>query len=490
MKQLVTIITLTFTISSFGQNYQFDKATITSKTKQIVSKIEKENMVMSDAVGNAGIRPKQFDNFTELQRSATKKELLELTNHPNGVVRCYSFWALTYDTTINLLPILIKHISDDENVSTMFGCIVSSEKVGDFFINLATPDYVDINSKKLDSSQFTTIDSILIYTPNNLYAKQDAISRAKLTERFYVRARDLVIKDKNQEALVALAKYQKEQDIPLILKNKIGNKPDDGYFFTYQAISEFPHPNFLSLLEQNLKQTLNDDHFSTEWRELYKAIASYKNNKAVELLTIPLTQVKHENIREYHIDFVFGALQKFKALCYDDLLWTMWANEKKISPEIFKYFSDKNPQRAFALTKEALQSPEDYDFTNDMNDYENMGNSKTLLDTMLEIVLNRDRAFGLKAINRNLLNEDISTFQFFAVKAAQIKDTSFVGQLFIRLEKDDNPHIYLRAAEALIEFNSKDINKKIVDTKKINSNLTKGWGGEEFNKLLKDKNIR
>lgn len=490
MRHLVTIIILTLSLNSFGQLYQFDKTNISSQTKQVVSKIEKENMLMGSAVGNGGARPKQFENFTDLQKTATKVELQELTNHPNGVVRCYSFWALTLDTSINLLPIIIKHIPDDTNVSTMFGCIISGENVGDFFINLVTPNYVDINSKKLDSSQFALIDSILIYTPNNLYAKQKAISRAKLTERFYARARDLVIKDKNQEALVTLAKYQKEQDIPLILKNKIGNKRDDGYFFTYRAISEFPHPDFFPLLEQNLKQTLNDDHFSTEWRELYKAIASYKNNKAVELLTIPFTQVKHENIREYHIDFVFGALQKFQSPLYDDLLWNIWAKEKKISPEVFKYLNTKNPQRAFDLTKETLQLPEDYDFTNDMTDYENLSNSENLLETMLDIALNQDRPFAIKVIDRNLLNEDISTFQFFAAKAAQIKDTSFVGQLFIRLEKDDNPHIYLRAAEALIAFNSKDINKRIAATNNINSNLTKGWGGEEFKKLLKDENIK
>jgi hypothetical protein len=168
----------------------------------------------------AGVRPQQYDYFSQLQKKATKDELTELTNHPNGVVRCYSFWALTYDSSINLFPIVVRHIMDDANVNTQFGCIGSSEKVGDFFINLVTPNYVDVNSKKFDSSQFTIIDSILIYTPNNLYSKQEAISRAKPTEKFYLRARALVIKDKNQEALVTLAKYQREQDIPLILKTR------------------------------------------------------------------------------------------------------------------------------------------------------------------------------------------------------------------------------------------------------------------------------
>ncbi|MEO6454008.1 MAG: hypothetical protein ABIN97_08055 [Ginsengibacter sp.] len=317
------------TLNCFGQKYQFDKTKVSRQTQQIVAKIEKVNELMGSAVYYAGIRPKQFDNFTELQKKAPKDELMELTNHPNGVVRCYSFWALTYDTSINLLPLLVKHINDDESVNTQFGCIGSGEKVGDFFINLATPQYVDLYSKKLDSANLNVIDSFLIYTPNNLYAKEKAISRAKLTDRLYLRVRDLVIKSKNQSVLVTLAKFQKEQDVPIILKNKTGNKFDDGYFFTYQAISEFPHPDFIPLLEENLKKTLENDHYSTEWRELYKAIASYKNNKAVELLNIPFTQVKHENIREYHIDFVFGAIQKFKSALYDNLLWKYGLTKRK-----------------------------------------------------------------------------------------------------------------------------------------------------------------
>ena len=36
---------------------------------------------MGSAVGNAGVRPKQFDNFTELQRTATEFELQELTSN-------------------------------------------------------------------------------------------------------------------------------------------------------------------------------------------------------------------------------------------------------------------------------------------------------------------------------------------------------------------------------------------------------------------------
>ena len=169
---------------------------------------------MSSAVYYEGMRPAQYDNFTELQMKATKDELLELLNHPNGVVRSYSFWALSYDTSANLLPIVVKHLSDTSTVTTQFGCIGSRERVGDFFIDVVTPDYVDLNLKKLTAAEYEYLDSILVYTPTVLNAKERAINRAKLTEVFYGRARELVTNDRNQSALVALAKYRREQDIP------------------------------------------------------------------------------------------------------------------------------------------------------------------------------------------------------------------------------------------------------------------------------------
>ncbi|MCF1715977.1 hypothetical protein L0U88_15155 [Flavihumibacter sp. RY-1] len=490
MKQLVTFIIVTFTLNCYGQRYQFDKTKISIQTKTIVAKIEKENMLMGSAVGNAGIRPKQFDNFTELKSTATTIELQELTNHPNGVVRCYSFWALTFDTSINLLPILIKHISDDENVRTMFGCVVSSEKVGDFFINLATPNYVNINSKKLDSFQFAIIDSILIYTPNNLYAKQEAISRAKLTERFYARAKDLVIKDKNQEALVTLAKYQKEQDIPLILKNKKGKNPDDGYFFTYRAICEFPHPDFFPFLENKLMLTLNDEHYSMEWRELYKAIASYKSNNALELLTIPFTQVKHENIKEYHIDFIFLAVQDFYTPIYDELLWTMWGDENKINEKVFNLLYIKNSDRAFQLTKKTLKNADDFYYLNTGSFSDDESTYVNLLDIMLDTILVRDRVYAIELINKNIREINVHQFPTFADKALKIRDTSFVSSLFDRLKTEDNPHIYLKATSVLIALKDKEIDQRIVEVAKTNPALRKDWGGRAFTKLLKENGIK
>jgi len=479
MKHLATIIILTVTLNSFGQ-YQFDGTKISARTKQIVVKIAKENSLMGSAVSDGAIRPKQFDNFTELQRIATKSELRELTNYPNGVVRCYSFWALTYDTTTHLLPILIKHISDSESISTMFGCIVSKDKAGDFFYSLATPE-------NLTTAEFEYLDSLLIYTPNNLGAKENAISRAKQSETFYTRARQLVLNENNQSALVALAKFKREQDTSLILNNNLKDNQYGPLFFTYKAISEFPNTAFLPLLKKSLYEAIDETHWSTEWSEMYKAIASFRNDTALQLLKIPFTQVKHQNIRQYHINFIFKAVQDFYTPAYDELLWEMWEKEKEINTNVFNLLYPQNPEKGFQLTKNTIRNAGDfYYLSSGNNDIESPVN---LLDVMLDTILIHERDFAVELINKNIREINVHQFPLFADKAVKLKDTSFITSLFTRLETESNPHIYLKATAVLIALNDAGINNRIIEVSKRNPSLRKGWGGESFSKMLKENKL-
>jgi hypothetical protein len=488
MRPLTILLLLTLTLNCFGQ-YQFDNAKVSPQVQKIVSKIKKVNELMGSAVYEAGIRPKQFNHFTQLHNIATQAELIELTNHPNGVVRCYAFWALSYDSSANLLPVVINHIRDTESVNTQFGCIGASEKVGDFFINVVTPQYVDINSKKLTASEFEHLDSILVYTPNNLYAKNNAIDRRKTNESFYLQIRNLVVKENNQSALVRLAKFRREQDIPLILKNRQKGERYNQLFFTYKAISEFPHFSFLPLLRQSLYEAIEKGAWSTEWRELYNAIASYRNDTALQLLKIPFTQVRHENIRQYHIGFVFEAIQKFYSPIYDDLLWQMWENENKITSEVFRLLYSKNPDKAFELSKRSIENAGDIYYLNTAIYSEDREVPINLLDIMIDTILIRDRPYAVRLINENLEKINVHQFPTFADKALKLKDTSFVMSLFNRLEKEDNPHVYLKAAKVLIAFTDKQINQRIVEVYNRNINLRQGWGGQELAALLKANHI-
>jgi hypothetical protein len=116
MKILLTIIILFTTLISCAQT-TFDESSISKQTIKAVKKIEEVNQLMSSAVGAGGIRPEQWDNFEELKKTATKEELIELTNHPNGVVRSYSFWALSHKKDVDLFSIAKEHNMKQQGIT-------------------------------------------------------------------------------------------------------------------------------------------------------------------------------------------------------------------------------------------------------------------------------------------------------------------------------------------------------------------------------------
>lgn len=493
----LSFLILFLSVSCYGKN-DYDASKISNKTNRIVKKIEKVNFLMGSAVGVAGRTPKQFENFEELKKNASVEELIMLTNHPNGVVRCYSFWALLRLKNIDLFSIVKNHLGDDTIVQTQFGCSGDYEKVGDFYIQLVTTDYEDeddenVNTKLLNERQLKELDSLLIYSENNLSMRFDAISKAEPTEALYPKVRDLVIKENNQSALVTLSKYKNPNDIELILKNRDKDQNDDGesgYFYTFRAIQNFPDSHFFPFLEKRLYETLDNDHFSNEWLELYSAIAAYKNQKALELLKVPFTKVKHQNIKEYHIKFVYEAILAFKCELYNDLLWKIWQDDHIITLEGFEYLLKLNSNKTLELSKrELLPNYQIKDIETIPKTSKNMF-TENLEETMLNFILINDKLLAYNLISDKIETASVNDFEMYCAKITELKDHFFIKVLFKRLKTEDNPHVYLQIIETLISFKDKSLNKKILETRKGNKNMNTDWGSKSLDEILKKNNIQ
>lgn len=490
MKSYLIILCSVLTFKTSAQA-GFDSSALSAVTKKVVLYIEQLNKVSDNIYEETPTGLKRRDILGQLLIVASKEELISLTNHPNGAVRCYSFWALSHKPAVDLFPILINHLSDTANIQVLFGDEGWREKAADFMIEVVTPNRVDIASSKLNSGQLTRLDSILIYTPNDLNAKANAITRALPTEKLYPRLRELVVNDHNQPALVTLAKYRKQQDISLILNNREeGEGPNAGYFYTYRAISQVPCPDFMPLLRRNLQNTYEESHhYSNEWRELYRAIAAYRSPEAIELLKSPFTKVKSRDIREYHLNFVFAAVQGSTDPIFDDLKWMLWEDGSRIGLEEFKYLSLRNPQRAFLLAKKSLFNIYTMEVSSFGLSFDENNSLDSLPGIMLNLIFQKDSVLGLEIIRANLMQADVHVYPIFSRKAAEICSPSFLKPLFERLDKEDNPWIYLEAVKALIAYKNQGINKKILESRQKNMALRTGWGGKDLDSLLKENNI-
>ncbi len=454
----------------------------------IVKAISKKDRLTAEYIGESLTKSKQFENFEKL-KTATTEELLILTNHPNGIVRCYSFWALGFRSNIDLFEIVKNHLNDNEEVEYQSGCLISSEKVGDFFISLVTPNYIDLDVKKLNELQRKNLDSILIYQSNELEARYKAIETASETPQLYSVLRNLYLKTSNQSALVKLSKYKREEDISIILENREDDEDkESGYFHTYRAIQNFPNDDFIPFLEARLKETLDESQFSYEWRELYSAIVMYKNQKAIELLNIPFSQIEHENIKKYHLEFIYNAILENFDNIYAEILWKIWEQDNEITLKGYHFYLQNNINRGYEMTvNELLGGKSEIKITPIYN--ENVF-ADTLEESMLNLVIMNDKELADQIIESKILNVNVHKFPIYTSFIKKSNDKKFIESLFNRFEKEWNTGILLEIAKTLIDFNDKTINDRIIETRKINKNLTEGWGGKALTELLEENNIR
>lgn len=484
MKHCLSIILLAFSISLHGQQ-KYNPKIISGSTEVIVSRIAEINQVLNAAVGSWGKRNQQYNNFEELTQTASREELIELTNHPNAAVRCYALWALIDVEEINLFPIVLNHIYDYKPIYTQFGDLGADMMAGDFIIDFASPPAHSLSQRSiLDSVQCTQLDSILIYSKSKLAAKELAIARAKPTASLYPRIKELVIKSKNQDALITLAKYRRPKDIPLILKNK---SKEFGYSQTYMAIQEFPHEDFLPFLEKNLYKILSKTGINNEWRALYEAIAAYKSQKAVELLSIPFTQIKHHD-RDYHIAYVFNAVREQKCETYVPLLWKLWEEENRISLDVYQYLTERDSAKAYELTqRDMIES--NYCYSTPFYSNKDHETGQILLATMLDLIMKKDYELGLEVIRKNIKVASIHHIAIFTDKAIELKDKSFIEPLFDVFREEANVSIYLKIASALLSYHDDAVNERILETRLINDELNNGWGSEWLDKLLNEHHL-
>ncbi|RNI28717.1 hypothetical protein [Rufibacter latericius] len=298
-----------------SESKSFDYSLVGKETLRLAEKIAKVNEVMSSAVYEAGVKPEQYKTFEALTAKASTPELKALLGYPNNAVKCYSFWALTLRRDKDCFDILKEYLQDTSRVDTQFGCIGSSTTIGDFYLDLLTPNYVGLDSYKLDKAQQKQIDSLLIFDKTiQLSAKTSLLNKIKPNEHYYSRVKQILQEEGNEAALIALAKYRKPEDKTFILS--FLNDPEKEYY-GIKAVKFFPAPEFLEPLAQiQAREIMKDTGFDYSlYREMYQAMVQFKNKESAELLEKPFTKAT-QDARPYHLEYIWLAIEKYPNTLY------------------------------------------------------------------------------------------------------------------------------------------------------------------------------
>jgi hypothetical protein len=456
-------------------------------TRLIVTRIALNNKVMGSAVSAGGICPRQYKNFEALERNASTAELHRLLQHHNSAVRCYAFWALTRRPDQDLLPYLLSKTGDKSKVETMFGCSTDDEYVTDFMIWLVTPGYCDNSTTKLHANQLELLDSFLICTPNVLSAQDDALERMTPKPALYNPVRQLVTRDNNQYALLALARFRQQEDIPLIRNNSTRTGADA--YITFDAISLFPDTAFLPFVIASLHQALEKPASHAPWHSLYGAIAAYRNDTALYFLSNSLTTSFRLHQREQVQYAAYSALRSCAYPGYDPLLWTFWDSVLVVDPIVFRHLYQLAPEAALNRIGKTLQQPDRLSYPDPDMFLDTASERIDLLRVMLDTLIRHDRPLAYTIIRQNICDTRIRKVESFLDAAQSLRDAAFAAALLDRVRTETGPNIYNRAALALIAFKDAGINQRLLAAARQNPVLVSGWRADNFKLLLKEHHI-
>ena len=131
-----------------------------SLTRLLADSLAVTNQIHGPYVGFSGERTAQYWRFETLTELADCGELLELSNHPNAVVRGYAFWGLARKHYSDLDSLLMVHAHDETPVIEIQGGVMNQIPLIEFMLWVVNPDMMDSESLKLDRDTFRQVTEL------------------------------------------------------------------------------------------------------------------------------------------------------------------------------------------------------------------------------------------------------------------------------------------------------------------------------------------
>jgi hypothetical protein len=468
----LALVTIALVIIFQVNSSSFQEKLVRKEILAIAETMAEHDTLCSKFTSFEGFRSKQYEHFELLKKQATTQELKLLTDHPNLVVRCYAFWGLADLKVPHLLPLALKYIEDNASVITYFGCVREEQKVVDFYLSLLTrnyvitADYYHPNSSHLTPEEKNQLDSTLIFTPNQLDYTEELLTVINPNPIYYTRIRQLAQRGSSL-AIVALAKYQRVEDLELILESK--SLPRKGTYYlpleyTFQAISCFPHPYFFPYL-QKYSQDLWKEEFGPHYF-YYQAVASYRNPQALAILTEPMRRTKEQMKEKYiNMERIFSAMTQFRTDIYEESAYQLWEKEQYRRADLLIYLweGDSLQCQKRILNKLSLKSFNDQSWDSD---------TEALLNKVLELQLKSEKSQAIKSA----LLEQVSDcpdhfFWVYIHKIIHLQDKQFIGPLLKKMITTSNIVVFRLSVMAILTYEQNEFDDRVFSALRSNEFL-------------------
>ncbi len=466
MRTTILIILLFQLPSLFAQK-------IRPKVDKVVKNLIEVNELKHEHTGIAGMTTEQYSNFIKLKSIATEKELLDLLQNDNSVIKGYASWSLADNKYFDLKSILIQFLKSKETVTSQSGCIVSeSDLASEFYFRVMYQGYhkkITEEDSLFYALQMNSLDSVLLYSKKKHYLLNRALENNNSNPKNYSIIKKWALEKNNTKALIELAKYQKTTDINQIIK-----KGKD----SFMPISYFPNANFWDFLMQYETKQNSLDY--------YLAVAAFKNDKSKNSLSVIYNSIEKDDLES--ISFLSEAIAKQYYSGYQDLALLLFKNHRTIDLILTKKLIQDCPEKSSKEFSKGLLNNHKNNFLE--LDY-NYGTKDSILPLILNQIYKYDRKALVSICNKNINSSDFTELGSFLniVLEKQIIETQ--ATILIRLKEKNQAYEIFHLTETLLSFDSEAANKELTQVL-ISTQKNWDWGNwsEHFRELLKKYNIK
>lgn len=498
MRSLLLLLLLPFSLPA---QPRYDGSRISTETRKAAEHLGTYSTFYSSQISPSAGTTGAWGSFGMLEHTATIDELKMLSWHPQPVVRCYAFLAVAYRDSSSVLPLLIEHLTDTQQVSTRIGCFDGRQEAGDLMYDLVVNSGMQWGNYKLGNKEVAQLDSVILHHPGRIIpVKEAALARVDGGMAHYTVVRAAAVAG-DKKAIIALASYHNLDDTALILS--LLPPPDcdrrnDGYndYFTgsacfvydfCNAVRRWPAPFFLPKLKRFMH-----GHY---WEQgsmiplLWYAFAAYRTPEAVALLCDEADYfVRHPNpifsmydmhfiVDEYGDDPVFRPLAALHSQYADAQfplvnLLSLIRNRPQLAWEVAKFYMD------------SIRCRTAYYFF-DSKDAEKL--APELLDIGLQVEHDRAIAF----INRTLKYQQHDIGSVLCEKIGTLNEPAFNPGLLSYIRKDEWLYECLGAATILLRQGDPALSQQVVEASRANpTSLTWESWRPKFDELFTQYGVK
>jgi len=291
---------------------------LSSKIQAIISNIIEYGKVTGPYIGDPPSESIQWNNFAEFKRNVSEEELILLMEHPNPVVKCYTYDILVNQKNKNSFEILKNNLKDSTTVYTQYGCIGDETRVNDYLISSLFYKY----SLRNDSlkNQKKELDSLVIFNENLiLNYKNELLEKIEPEEKFYSQLIRLALLGENS-AVIALSRFKNKENLPLIiklLKNKKTEIQTCGLKSVINSPDEVLFSDIRKIHQQELDKKTGFDYIII--KVLYETIVSFKNLESRKLLENSIMKTEDFQ-RNVHFENIWKALKNNPDKIYNGII--------------------------------------------------------------------------------------------------------------------------------------------------------------------------